>query len=306
MRCLASACGIRTLLFLGLSTLFSISISPNCVAQGPPPPSPGVARIYIYRSFSPLPPGAMAFLNGEPLGEPSSENTYVIYDVEAPFPRSLSFSFQQLGTRVETSGCSLRPCTLHITKSPDMFTTKSLHLQVEAEKEYYVLYGLVLPGGLIDLTSEKRGAKDVAGLRLVGQKQIAVPTVEEAIGTVESELARAHGSDKPDCVWQQPLQSISVTEDGLQFTEAGKTDEGFLKKEFSVPVLIRFNGMPYLRISNNSVYPISSLNLRAIDFGTKPGFYAMPCVERLNTADPPRFIDAINRLIWNASRGGKQ
>jgi hypothetical protein len=187
-----------------------------------------------------------------------------------------------------------------------MFTTKSLHLQVEAEKEYYVLYGLVLPGGLIDLTSEKRGARDVVGLRLVGQKQIVVPTVEEAIGTIESELARAHGSDKPDCVWQQPLQSISVTEDGLQFTEAGKTDEGFLKKEFSVPVLIRFNGMPYLRISNNSVYPISSLNLRAIDFGTKPGFYAMPCVERLNTADPPRFIDAINRLIWNASRGGKQ
>jgi hypothetical protein len=186
-----------------------------------------------------------------------------------------------------------------------MFTTKSLHLQVEAGKEYYVLYGRVIPGGLIDLTSEKRGAKDVAGLRMVGQKQIAVPTVEEAIGTIESELARAHGNDSPNCVWQQPLQSISVTEDGLQFTEVGKADEGFRKKEFSVPVSIRFKGMPYVRISNNAVYPIS-LNLGAINFGTKPGVYAMSCVERLNTADPPRFIDAINRLIWNASGGGKQ
>ena len=298
MRCLASACGIRTLLFLGLSTLFSISISSNCVAQGPPPLPPGVARIYIYRSFSPLPEGAMAFLNGEPLTEPSAENTYVIYDVEAPFPRSLLFSFQRFAVRLITSGCAQPGCEL-------VNTYKSLHLQVEAGKEYYVLYGLVAPGGLIDLTSEKRGAKDVAGLRMVGQKQIAVPTVEEAIGIIESELARAHGSDNPGCVWQQPLQSISVTEDGLQFTEVGRADAGFLKKEFAVPVSIRFKGMPYHRISNNAVYPIS-LNLGSINFGAKPGFYAMPCVERLNTDDPPRFIDAINRLIWNASGDGKQ
>jgi hypothetical protein len=63
--------------------------------------------------------------------------------------------------------------------------------------------------------------------------------------------------------------------------------------------------MPYLRIQED-LDPVNSLSLRAADFGAKPGFYAMPCVEKLTTANPPSFADAVNRLIWNASGGGDQ
>jgi len=243
-------------------------------------------------------------LNDDSLAKINEIGNYVVYEVEAPFPMSLLFWSQFTSRPILSSGCAGPGCILTYSYGPPRQLTKiHLHLQVEAGKNYYIQFRPEVIPSSMKLMKEEIALRDMAGLKLADQKHIVPPTVKEAIGIVNSDLRQTRGSDSPYCLYQ-PMQNITVKEDGLQFTEVGKVDKGFRKDEYSVLVSMRFEGMSYLRMPANDGR-FNSLNLPVSDFKSRPGFYVMPCVEELTSDDLPRFIEAVNRLIWNAS-GGKQ
>ncbi len=318
MNRLESARVMGSPLILGILIALSFSASPKSVAQGPSQSSPGIARVFIYHrnsagtekhpccnSDQTVFLNGESFSNGDSLAQINEIGSYVIYEVEAPFPTSLLFWYQSLVGTVSSIGCSQPGCVLtYYYGPPELQTRIPLLLQVEAGKNYYIEFGPDVPPSSMKLMKEEIGVRDLAGLKLAEQKHIAAPTVEEAIGIIDSDLSKAKGSGRSECVEQQ-IQDIVVNKDGLQFTEVGKVDFGFRKKEYSVLVSMRFEGMSYLRIPTDKG-STDTLNLPASDFEPKPGMYVMNCVENLTSADLPRFVEAVNKLIWNASAGGKQ
>jgi len=299
----AVALGAQT---LEPETKGSTSVVPAPLQQ-PPQTVPSKALIYIYHRNSgsdkhPCCPGDHEiYLNGESLAEISDIGNYVTYEVTAPFPMSLAFTWKFSRLVPTGEGCWARPEGNRVSKVcpavPVPMTGFDLHMQVEAGQIYYVQYtqGIFT----MKLMKDESGAKDIEGLKLTGTKYIVPPNVEQAISIIDTDLRQADRTDLPGCVQRQPFQQITVTKVGLQFVDAGK-ESGFRKKAYSITTSMGFKGMSYLRMRTYAGL-FNTLKLPTSDFTPKPGFNVMPCVERLATYDLPRFLEAVNRLIWQAS-----
>jgi hypothetical protein len=178
-------------------------------------------------------------------------------------------------------------------------------MQVEAGKIYYVQYDPERLPFTVSLMKKEIGTRDIQGLKLAATKHIIPPTVEEAMSIIDTDLRQARGANLPGlrCRPTQPMQKVTVSQLGLQFVVVGEEDN-FRKKEFSYTVSISFRNMPYLQMPSDGG-PLHALKLPTSDFAPKPGLYATPCVENLDTYDLPRFMEAVNRLIWQASTEAK-
>jgi hypothetical protein len=66
---------------------------------------------------------------------------------------------------------------------------------------------------------------------------------------------------------------------------------------------MHFKGIPYLQLPAAGQI---TLRLPIDDFTPAPSARMKPCVANLNTVDLPGFVNAINRLIWEASAEIKQ
>jgi len=71
-------------------------------------------------------------------------------------------------------------------------------------------------------------------------------------------------------------------------------------------VSVHFKGMPYLTLATGGSIMSRTFKLPTSDLTPEPGYRIKPCVANLSIADLPEFIDAINRLIWEASTGAEQ
>jgi hypothetical protein len=270
-------------------------------------PSNGNALIYIYHrnQGSQKRPccgfNSTVYVNSDVLNI-HDIGTYVTYEVPIEFPTSLGFVSQYY--QLQTNGGPCIRVSLKgemCTAEPVLRTNPLLQLQVEAGKRYYVQYrpAATLGGGDMKLMKDATAVKEMAGLKFTQAGHLLPLTAQQAISKIEAALKNVVPPDNVDCT-RQPLQEITVTQDGLQFVAIGET-KGFGKKEYRVSASMRFKGMPYLTLPTGGGVVSRTFKLPTSDLTPEPSSGIRPCVSELTMYDLPEFIDAINRLLWEAS-----